>query len=188
MYWVSILPKFSVGISSAFSSLAGVVTLTGVFVSVTTSGAAASSGTAAFFDSTALSSVFNAFGNAAIFGFGSSKSILPTGFKPLKFTCALIKFVGLESSWSKASSFCACSRMASFSLRFSSKTSCEASFLERSVWNASKRSSYSSCEILAVGRASTKNPFSDRCSTARSNEMFSSRSTLLIRTVFKSVI
>ena len=198
LYWVSIFPEFSavgsagVAVFAGASALALAVGTASAGLS-TAVGLSASVGFSAFstavsFGVGAVSLGADALGaSAGFFGFGF-KSILPRGFKPLKFACALTTFVGLESSGVGASSFCACSRMASFSLRFSSNTSWEASFLERSVWNAAKRSSYSCCEILAVGRASTENPFSDRWSTARSNEMFNSRSTLLIRIVFKSAI
>ena len=134
MYWVSIFPEFSAVGSAGVAALTGVAALAGASFLVTTAGVSATEGLSAL-AGTASSFVGAAslgagaaalgaatFGAAAGFGLGF-KSILPTGFKPLKFACALTTFVGLESSGVGASSFCACSRMASFSLRFSSNTS-----------------------------------------------------------------
>ena len=73
-----------------------------------------------------VSVLFSALSSSLGFGFGS-KSIFPTWLRPLSSVRALTTWV-----------FASCSssirwRMASFSLRFSSLTSSEASFLFRSV-------------------------------------------------------
>ena len=115
------------------------------------------------------------------FGFGS-KSILPTWRRPLSSVRAW-------TTWVFVSCFSSIRwRIASFSLRLTSLTSSEASFLFRSVWKASTKSWYSAWEILDVGRASISNPCSPNCSTARSKEIFNSRRTLLIRMVLTSDI
>ena len=169
----------SVGAASAATST--VIATSASAVSDVISGAATAT-------SWASSVITSSTGAAA--GCLGSRSILPT------FFCFTILILALISSFSffslawrfSSCSFSICWSSASFSLRFSSPTSWEAAFFDISVWNSSNSTWYTSPLILVVGRASISWPFSLRCSTARSREILSSRSTLFNRMVSNSDI
>ena len=156
------------GSTTSFSTFACVFTSASTIgTSFITSLTGATSSTGAISATTGAFGACGACFTAGAFSFFLGfKSILPTVLGPASWPLALMTSEA-AALFSRANllSSCSCSnwtRMASFSFRFSSPTSLDATFLLMSVWNSSNSTWCTSSEILVVGRASISWPFDAR--------------------------